>query len=85
MKVHQSKIEELVQQILDEEEEAFDNMPESLQESERGETSQNAQDCLSDAIDALGEASDSVDTSEEIDDIIDPLEEAIDALEEVMN
>ena len=51
-----SKIEELVQQILDEEEEAFDNMPESLQESERGEASQNAQDCLSDAVDALEEA-----------------------------
>ena len=49
-------IEDIVQKILDEEEEAFENMPENLQESERGEISQNAQDCLSDAIDALEEA-----------------------------
>ena len=51
-----SKLEDIVQQILDEEEEAFENMPENLQESERGEISQNAQDCLSDAVDALEEA-----------------------------
>ena len=49
-------IENIVNQILDEEEDAFDNMPESLQDSERGVASQDAQDNLSSAIDALEEA-----------------------------
>ena len=49
-------IENVVSSILADEEEAFDNMPESLQESERGYTSQDAQDNLSNAIDALEEA-----------------------------
>lgn len=50
------QIEDVVSRILDEEEEAFDNMPESLQMSENGEISENAQSCLSDAVDALEEA-----------------------------
>ena len=31
-----SKIEEMVQQILDDEQDAYDNMPEGLQQSENG-------------------------------------------------
>lgn len=50
------QIETVVSSILADEEEAFDNMPESLQESERGDISQEAQDNLSNAIDALEEA-----------------------------
>lgn len=50
------KIERIVSSILAEEEEAFDNMPESLQYSERGDISQAAQDNLSIAIDSLEEA-----------------------------
>lgn len=50
------QIENVVSSILADEEEAFDNMPESLQESERGDISQEAQDNLSNAIDALEEA-----------------------------
>jgi len=49
-------LENVVSQILDEEQEAFDNMPESLQYSERGDASQEAQDNLNNAIDALEEA-----------------------------
>lgn len=51
-----AKIETLVQNILDEEEEAFSNMPEGLQASENGMISEEAQDNLASAIDALEEA-----------------------------
>lgn len=50
------QIENVVSSILADEEEAFDNMPESLQGSERGDMSQEAQDNLSSAVDALEEA-----------------------------
>ena len=50
------QIESVVSDILAEEEEAFDNMPESLQYSERGDMSQEAQDNLSCAVDSLEEA-----------------------------
>lgn len=50
------KIEELIQNILDEEQEAYDNMPENLQGSERGIISEEAQESLGSAIDALEEA-----------------------------
>ena len=50
------QIENVVSSILADEEEAFDNMPEGLQESERGDISQEAQDNLSNAINALEEA-----------------------------
>ena len=49
-------IESVVQTLLDEEQEAFDNMPESLQYSDNGIVSEEAQDSLSAAIDALEEA-----------------------------
>lgn len=50
------RIEDLVQSILDDEIEAFENMPESLQLSENGIISEDAQDSLDAAIDALEEA-----------------------------
>ena len=50
------KIEHLVQNILDEEQEAFDNMPEGLQLSENGMASEAAQENLDAAIDALEDA-----------------------------
>lgn len=50
------KIEELIQNILDDEQEAFDNMPEGLQISENGIISEEAQENLDAAIDALEEA-----------------------------
>ena len=54
----------LLEDILSEEQDAFDNMPESLQSSERGEMSEAAQESLEAAIDALGEA---IDCLEEIE------------------
>lgn len=59
-----SQLEEInseIQDILSEEQEAFDNMPEGLQSSERGDTAQNA-------ISNLESAS--------LDDIISSLESA---------
>ena len=50
------KIEELIQNILDDEQEAFDNMPEGLQASDNGMASEEAQENLDAAIDALEEA-----------------------------
>ena len=50
------RIEELVQDILNEEEEAYNNMPESLQDSNNGMCSVEAQENLEAAIEALEEA-----------------------------
>ena len=49
-------IENLVHSILSEEQVAFDNMPENLQGSYRGQESEDAQGSLESAIDALEEA-----------------------------
>lgn len=50
------RIEDLVQNILDDEQEAYDNMPEGLQMSTNGIVSEEAQDNLEMAIEALEEA-----------------------------
>lgn len=49
-------IEDVLQNVLDDERDAFESMPESLQESYNGQISQDAQDNLEIAIDALEEA-----------------------------
>lgn len=51
-----NKISELIQGILDEEQESFDNMPEGLQLSENGIISEEAQENLDAAINSLEEA-----------------------------
>ena len=54
----QSRLEELKQEIdgiLAEEQEAYDNMPESLQEGERGEAMQEAIDALESAVSSCEE------------------------------
>lgn len=51
-----SKIESLVQNILDQEQDAFENMPEGLQEAPNGIVSMEAQENLELAIDALEDA-----------------------------
>jgi hypothetical protein len=51
-----NKIVELIQNILDDEQESFDNMPESLQLSENGIVSEEAQESLDAAIISLEEA-----------------------------
>ena len=50
------RIEDLLQAILDDEREAYDNMPENLLESERAINSVESQENLEAAIDALEEA-----------------------------
>lgn len=49
-------IESVVASILDEEQYAYDNMPEGIQNSDNGMNSKDAQDNLEAAIDALEEA-----------------------------
>lgn len=49
-----------LQDLLDEEQQAFDNMPESIQESERGEEMQEIIEYMEAAIDSLGEATESL-------------------------
>lgn len=49
-------ITHLVQHILDDEQEAFENMPESLQCADNGAASEEAQECLESAIEALEQA-----------------------------
>ena len=45
-----------VSEIIDEEQESYDNMPESLQLSDRGSNSEEAIDCLSNGVYAIEEA-----------------------------
>lgn len=55
------KIEDLMQDletVCGEEQDAYDNLPESLQESDRGETMYNAIDNMESALSSLGEAMD---------------------------
>lgn len=47
---------EMVSQIMDEERDAFDNLPENLQDSERGSKMEDAIDAMESAIDSISEA-----------------------------
>lgn len=49
-----------LQDLLNEEQQAFDNMPESIQESERGEEMQEIIEYMEVAIDSLEEATESL-------------------------
>lgn len=53
-------IKDNIERILSDEEDAFDNMPENLQYSERGENSQDAMDLLNEAISSLEDALDNL-------------------------
>lgn len=53
-------IKERISSVREEEEEAFDNMPENLQDSLRGSTSQDAIDSLESAEESLDEALESL-------------------------
>ncbi len=64
-----------VQSITEEEQETYDNMPESLQSGERGQASCDALDKLSEADSALDELEDKI---QEIHDTIEGLQELID-------
>ena len=49
-------IKERLQDVLDDEQNVFDNMPENLQCSMRGEESETAIECMNEAVDALDNA-----------------------------
>lgn len=58
----QNDLSSQVQDLHDLEEEAFDNMPESMQDSDRGTAMQYAMDELQSAVDLCSEASDAIDS-----------------------
>ena len=66
----QNDLSSQVQDLHDLEEEAFDNMPESMQESDRGTAMQDTMDELQSAVDLCSEASDTIDS------IVDSLQSA---------
>lgn len=61
------EVKEGVQEVLGEEEEAYGNLPESLQESERGQQMQEYIDTLEGVIDSIGEL--------DMDDLYQKIEE----------
>lgn len=66
----QNDLSSQVQDLHDLEEEAFDNMPESMQDYDRGTAMQYAMDELQSAVDLCSEASDAIDS------IVDSLQSA---------
>lgn len=66
----QNDLSSQVQDLHDLEEEAFDNMPESMQDSDRGTAMQDAMDELQSAVDLCSKASDAIDS------IVDSLQAA---------
>lgn len=65
-------IHEDLMDLQSEEQEAFDNLSEGLQQSDQGQRTEQAADALSDA------ASDFEDVMTQIQDILDKLDEAVD-------
>lgn len=53
---------EIIAEVGDEEEEAFDNLPESIQESERGEKMQEYIDTINEVLGAVDEVKDNLET-----------------------
>lgn len=60
-----TELKDSVEILQDEEQTAFDNLPESMQESERGEAMQDAADNMSDAMDLLDEAIEALESAME--------------------
>lgn len=91
-------IKDEIEDILWEENDAYDNMPENLQYSIRGEESSEAIDNLQEAVDLLEEAIDIIndindindeddednEKESEIDEINDYINQAIDVLEQII-
>lgn len=53
---------EIIAEVGDEEEEAFDNLPESIQESERGEKMQKYIDTIDEVLEAVDDVKDNLET-----------------------
>ena len=60
-----SELRDMIDTVLAEEQEAYDNLPESLQESERGEAMQTAIDAMESAIESCEEAEGSLEEAQE--------------------
>lgn len=58
----QDDLSSQIQDLHDDEEQAFENMPESMQDSDRGTTMQDAIDELQSAVDLCSEAADALDS-----------------------
>lgn len=63
-----------LEDILSDEEFAFDSMPENLQYSMRGEESQECIDAMEKAIDTLTEIIDDPESKQDVDDVIQEIE-----------
>lgn len=64
------EVKEDLQEVLDEEEEALGNLPESIQEGELGQKMQGYVDILEEVIDSLGEL-DSYDLYQKIEGVVE--------------
>jgi len=69
------EVHDLLEAVRDEESEARENMPESLQEGEQGQRSQEAIDNLDTAVDKVKEIADAITTMQ------DDLREALEAID----
>ena len=75
IKVEATQTAELLESITDEEQEAFDNMPESLQNSDKGQTAQEGLDGLDTAKTDLAAFIDSL-ADVDLDDLVSTLDNA---------
>ena len=75
-------VKDEIEDILYEEEDAYDNMPENLQYSMRGEESSDAIDSLQEAVDNLEEALDSLNEIDNLDENDDDYENRIEMEED---
>ncbi len=75
-------VKDEIEDILWEEEDAYDNMPENLQYSMRGEESSDAIDSLQEAVDNLEEALDSLNEIDNLDKNDDDYENRIEMEED---
>ena len=60
-----SEMKDLIDEVLSEEQEAYDNLPESIQDSERGEAMQTAIDSLESAVSSCEEIEDYLNEAQE--------------------
>lgn len=78
-----SDFHDTAESIHDDEDEYYNNMPESLQGGDKGEASQNATSNLSTAMDKLEEATTAADDdTPDLEEVTNALQEAVDSLDE---
>lgn len=60
-----AQLRDRLESVMDEEQEAFDNLPESIQYGEQGEKMENAIDCMQTALDSMDEIEDYLSDAQE--------------------